>query len=74
MQRDGEMIEKFVRRLYELAENCDFPQKKDQIRDRLIIGLKSKELSEKLQLREDFSLEKATKMQMEKCKTTQWMR
>ena len=33
-----------------------------QIRDRLIIGLKSKELSEKLQLREDLSLEKAVEI------------
>ena len=49
-QRDGEPIEKFVSELYELAENCDFPQKNDQIRDRLVIGLKTRELSVKLQL------------------------
>ena len=62
MQRDEEPIEKFVRGLYELAENCDFPKKNDQIRDCLVIGLKSKELSEKLQLREDLSLEKAVEI------------
>ena len=45
--------------MYELAENCDFPQKNDQIRDCLVIGLKSKESSEKLQIREALSLEKA---------------
>ncbi len=37
MQREGELIEKFVRGLYELAENCDFPQKNEQISDRLVI-------------------------------------
>ena len=59
-RRDVEPIEKFVRGLYELAENCDFPQKNDQIRDHF--GLKSKELSEKLQLREDLSLKKAVEI------------
>ena len=32
MQKDEEPIEKFVKGLYELAENWDFPQKNDQIR------------------------------------------
>ena len=58
-QRDGEPLEKFVRGLYELAENCEFPQENDQVRDRFVIWRKSKELSEKFQLREDLSLEKA---------------
>ena len=61
-RRDVEPIEKFVRGLYELAENCDFPQKNDKIRDHFVIGLKSKELSEKLQLSEDLSLEKAVEI------------
>ena len=43
-------------------QKTDFPQKNDQIRDHLVIGLKNKELSEKHQLREDFSSEKAVKI------------
>ena len=44
-------------------QKTDFRQKKThQIRDCLIIGLKSKELSEKLQLWEDLSLEKAVEI------------
>lgn len=58
-QREGELIEQFIWGLHELSENCDFPHKNDQIRDRLVIGLRSGELSEKLQLRDDLSLEKA---------------
>ena len=45
-----------------MSEDCDFPQKNDQIRYHLVIGLKSKELSEKLQLREDLSMEKAVEI------------
>ena len=37
-------------------------RKNDQIRDCLVIGEKSKELSEKLQLREDLSWEKAVEI------------
>lgn len=41
-QKDGEPIEKCIRGLYKLTENDDFPQKNNQIRDRLVIGLRSK--------------------------------
>ena len=61
-QRHGELIEKFVRGLSELTENCDFLQKNHQIRDCLVIGLKTKELSEKRQLREDLSLGKVVEI------------
>lgn len=58
-QQPGESVETFVRTLHEISEHCDFPDKKEQIRDRLVIGILDKELSEKLQLRSDLTLEKA---------------
>lgn len=36
--------------LYELAEHCAFTNKEEEIRDKFVIGLIGKELSEKLQL------------------------
>ena len=53
-QKDRNPIEKFIRGLYELAEHW-FPSKNDQIRDCLVIGLRNKDLYEKLQLKEDLS-------------------
>lgn len=52
-QEEEEPIEKFIRGLYELAEKCDFLKKYDQIRD----SYWTKKW-EKLQLRENLSLEK----------------
>lgn len=61
-QQPGESIETFVRNLHEISEYCDFADKKEQIRDRLVIGISDKELSEKLQLRSDLTLEKAVEI------------
>ncbi|MES9880615.1 MAG: hypothetical protein ABW185_07010 [Sedimenticola sp.] len=59
-QHKGEPVEAFVRNLYELAEHCDFKDTKpEQIRDRIVIGLLDKELSEKLQLKPDLDLDTA---------------
>uniref|UniRef100_H2ZXM7 ribonuclease H n=1 Tax=Latimeria chalumnae TaxID=7897 RepID=H2ZXM7_LATCH len=60
IQKQGETIEAFTRNLYELAESCEFGNtKNEQIRDRLAIGILDKELSQKLQLEPEPTLEKA---------------
>ena len=52
-----------MRHLYELAEYCDFGIAKDEhIRDRIVIGILDSEVSQKLQLESDLTLEKAISM------------
>ena len=60
-QKEGESVNEYVRRLYELAEHAAFPDKDDTIRDRLVLGLSDKDVSEKLQLEIDppLTLERA---------------
>lgn len=58
-QKEGESVEQYIRSLYELAEHADFANKEESIRDRLVLGLRDKELSEKLQLESTLTLKTA---------------
>ena len=60
VQRDGESVDNFITDLYCLVEYCEFGALKDElIRDRIVVGLKNRKLSEKLQLDSQLTLEKA---------------
>ena len=59
-REEGEPVDAFVTDLYALAEHCSFGALHDEmIRDRLVVGLLSARLSEKLQLDAELTLEKA---------------
>lgn len=50
-QREGEPVDSFVTALYALAEHCSYGVLHDElIRDRLVVGLSDKVLSERMQL------------------------
>lgn len=59
-QRPGEKAETFIRALYELSENCDFgANRNENIRDRLVVGIRDKDLSKRLQLIKALTLDVA---------------
>ena len=63
-QGDSESSEQFITDLYRLAEDCEYGNLTDQmIRDRIVVGIRDRALSEKLQMDPDLTLEKA-KMQV----------
>uniref|UniRef100_A0A1X7T6M4 Retrotransposon gag domain-containing protein n=1 Tax=Amphimedon queenslandica TaxID=400682 RepID=A0A1X7T6M4_AMPQE len=62
-QQEGESTEEFIMELYRLVENCDYGEFQDEmIRDRLVVGIRNQQLSERMQLDPDLNLEKAKKM------------
>ena len=59
-QLDGETAEKYTTELYSLVEHCDYgTMTEEMLRDRLVVGIRDKTMSEKLQLDQDLTLEKA---------------
>lgn len=59
-QLEHEPVESFIKEIHRLADTCDFGTlKAELIRDRLVVGLLDRSLSEKLQLDADLTLDKA---------------
>ena len=61
-QKEGESVAEYIRHLYELSEHADFADRESTIRDRFVLGLLDQELSEKLQLKSELTLTKATQL------------
>ena len=62
-QRAKESVDSFITDLYGLARYCNFGALKEElIRDRIVVGLQNRELSEKLQLDPNLALENATNL------------
>ncbi|MDD9361326.1 MAG: hypothetical protein PV344_00085, partial [Anaplasma sp.] len=59
-QREGEAAADFITALYALVETCDYGTLKDELlRDRIVVGVKDKRLSTKLQMESELTLERA---------------
>ena len=59
-QEDGETVDAFITDLYRLAEFCDYKVLQgEMIRDRIVVGIRDSQLSEKLQMDPNLTLEKA---------------
>ncbi|UYV79219.1 hypothetical protein LAZ67_17001575 [Cordylochernes scorpioides] len=63
IQEDQEPVDEFITSLYKLADSCEFEGLHEQlIRDRIVVGVRDKALSERMQLDSELTLEKAVKM------------
>ena len=61
-QLEGETSEKYITELYRMVESCEYGTMRDELlRDRLVVGIRDQDLSEKLQLQADLTLEGAKK-------------
>lgn len=59
-QNEDESVEEFITSLYTLSEKCSYGAMRDElIRDRLVVGVRNKKLSENLQLESNLDLPKA---------------
>ncbi|UYV81060.1 hypothetical protein LAZ67_19002681 [Cordylochernes scorpioides] len=73
-QQEGEKVNEFITALHSLAEHCNFGMLHDElIRDRIVVGVRDRALSERMQLDTDLTLVKATLMakQLESVKEQQ---
>ena len=62
-QEVGESTDAFVMDLYSLAEHCDYRDLREElIRDRIVVGILDRVLSEKLQMDTTLTLEKAVSL------------
>ena len=66
-QMESESGDQYITELYYLAERCSYGSlTSEMIRDRLVVGIRDKALSERLQLHSDLTLEKAKTMLRQK--------
>ena len=56
-----ENVETYARKLYEFSEQANVPNREESIRDRLVLGVRDRELSEKLQLQANLTLKDAVR-------------
>jgi len=62
-QEEGESIERFVTALHTLSEYCEYEDLRESlVRDRLVLGVKDKQLSEKLMLTKTLDLKRAVQI------------
>ena len=62
-QQENKPVEAFITDLFNLAEHCNFGCLRGElIRDRIVVGIRDKNLSEKLQLESDPTLGKAVNL------------
>ena len=62
-QEENETVDAFVTALYALAEHCNYGTLHDELlRDRIVVGLADKWLSERKQMEKNLDLEKAIDM------------
>ena len=65
-QDEGEQVDAFITALYNLASKCEYGELHDEmIHDRIVVGIANPTLSEKMQLDEGLTLEKAAKLARE---------
>ncbi|UYV63076.1 hypothetical protein LAZ67_2003063, partial [Cordylochernes scorpioides] len=63
IQEDRKPVDEFITSLYKLADSCEFEGLHEQlIRDRIVVGVRDKALSERMQLDSELTLENAVKM------------
>ena len=55
-QEESESFDQFVAEVRKLAYGCEFKDQDEQIRDRIVIGMKNKKLKERIIFLDDFSL------------------
>ena len=59
-QEPGESAELYITIIHQMADKCEYGNMKDElIRDRLVVGIRDKALSERMQMESALTLEKA---------------
>ena len=62
-QEEGKPVDSFITSLYQLAEDCNYRDLHDgMIRDRIVVGLRDSNLSERIRTDPELTLDKATTM------------